>query len=91
MFKKFRRWFEQCFNDPLRLNEEQFIGLLMEMLGTREYDHKEAIDVFKKLGFEERRNVKGTFYIRPTIDFYIDAERKRVPLNRLLFLFWRKN
>lgn len=91
MFNKFRKWFEPCLNNPLRLNEEQFIGLLEEMFGTREYNHKEAIDVFKKLGFEERRNVKGTFYIRPTLDFYLEAEKNRIPLNRLLFLYWKVN
>lgn len=90
MFKKFRKWFEPCYNNPMRLNEEQFIGLLEEMLGVREYGHDNAVYVLKKLGFQERKNIKGTFYIRPTLEFYLEANKRRVPINRLLFSYWKQ-
>lgn len=89
MYKKFRKWFEPCFNDPLRLNAEQFKGLLLEMFGEQDYNDKDADSVLKKLGFQERRNIKGTYYIRPTLDFYLEAEKKMM-LNRLLLLMRRK-
>ena len=89
LFKKFRKWFEPCFNDPMRLSPEQFKGLLLDMLGVEDYNDEEIADVMKKLGFQERRNVKGTFYIRPTQDLYIDAQ-KRMMLNRISLIIQRK-
>lgn len=78
MYKKFRKWFEPCFNDPLRLDAEQFKGVLVEMFCKQDYNDEDAKDILLKLGFEERRNVKGTFYIRPTIDFYLEAQKKGI-------------
>jgi hypothetical protein len=85
MFKKLRKWFEPCFNDPLRLNAEQFKGLLLEMFGVDNYNDEEVAEVLKKLGFQERRNIKGTYYIRPTADFYKEAD-KRYLTNRISLL-----
>lgn len=89
MYKKFRKWFEPCFNEPLRLNAEQFKGLLLEMLGVDNYNDEEVAEVLKKLGFQERRNVKGTFYIRPTHELYLEAQ-KRMMLNRISLMIQRK-
>jgi hypothetical protein len=85
MFKKLRKWFEPCFNEPLRLNAEQFKGLLLEMFGVDNYNDEEVAEVLKKLGFQERRNIKGTYYIRPTADFYKEAD-KRYLTNRISLL-----
>lgn len=85
MYKKFRKWFEPCFNDPLRMSAEEFKGMLLDLFGVQDYNDEDAFDVLKKLGFQERRNVKGTFYIRPTLDFYLEAQ-KRGFLNSFLRL-----
>lgn len=89
MYKKFRKWFEPCFNDPLRLNSEQFKGLLLDMFAVDDFKYEDAISVLKKLGFQERRNVKGTFYIRPTLDLYLEAQKKMM-LNRISLLIQRR-
>ena len=89
MYKKFRKWFEPCFNDPLRLNAEQFKGFLLEMFGEQDYNDNDVLEVMAKLGFQERRNVKGTFYIRPTLDLYLEAEKK-MRFNRILLLLQKK-
>lgn len=89
MFKKFRVWFEPCNHNPMRLNEQQFKDLLVGMFETDSIDYDEVIYVLKKLGFKERRNIKRTFYLRPTTDFYVEAVNKGIPLNSLLLPYWK--
>lgn len=89
MFAKFRKWFEPCFNDPLRLSGEQFRGLLLEMFG-QDFDDADVMDVMTKLGFTERKNIKGSFYIRPKLEFYLEADRKHL-INRIISLCHQRN
>ena len=83
MFKKLRNWFEVCYNDPLRLSATSFRDLMLLMFEAEDYSDEELKEVMLKLGFKERR-IKGTFYIRPTLCFYLDAQKKYLPLNIFL-------
>lgn len=91
MFKKFRVWFEPCNHDPIRLDEHQFKELLCRMFhaDTRYFDYETAVYVLKKLGFKERRNIKRTFYLRPTTEFYLEAIKKGVNINSILLSDWK--
>jgi hypothetical protein len=67
------------------MSSEEFKALLMDMLKTDNLNDEDISSIMKKVGFQERRNIKGTFYIRPTLDFYREAD-KNMMIHRLSHL-----
>lgn len=79
--KLLRMFFKENLRTPLRLPAQHFGELIADLFGEKRIDEGDVSAMMKQAGFLERRNIKGTFYVKPTPYLFMYAEENGIDVS----------